>query len=167
MRSLTKCMSENDQEAEKIINEEHDDNDELFGEPAWDILLDLYIANVENKPVSVSSACIGSAAPPTTGSCGRQRRACDSCPKPLSGCPGQGAAIAEAGRLDGLDSRTNRLPRLLLSSGRSPASRSNHVMNECSMPKRVPPPSPKATGADVRRHAYIYFVLWLLFVLLF
>jgi len=42
-------------------------NDELFGEPAWDILLDLYIAHAENKPVSVSSACIGSAAPPTTG----------------------------------------------------------------------------------------------------
>lgn len=40
---------------------------ELFGEPAWDILLDLYIAQAENKPVSVSSACIGSAAPPTTG----------------------------------------------------------------------------------------------------
>ena len=40
---------------------------ELFGEPAWDILLDLYIAHVDNKPVSVSSACIGSAAPPTTG----------------------------------------------------------------------------------------------------
>lgn len=43
------------------------DNDEIFGEPAWDILLDLYIAHVENTPVSVSSACIGSAAPPTTG----------------------------------------------------------------------------------------------------
>ena len=42
-------------------------NSELFGEPAWDILLDLYIAHAENKPVSVSSACIGSAAPPTTG----------------------------------------------------------------------------------------------------
>ncbi len=42
-------------------------NPELFGEPAWDILLDLYIAFVEDKPVSVSSACIGSAAPPTTG----------------------------------------------------------------------------------------------------
>jgi hypothetical protein len=40
---------------------------ELFGEPAWDILLDLFIAHTENKPVSVSSACIGSAAPPTTG----------------------------------------------------------------------------------------------------
>ncbi len=40
---------------------------ELFGEPAWDILLDLYVASVEQKPVSVSSACIGSAAPPTTG----------------------------------------------------------------------------------------------------
>ena len=40
---------------------------ELFGEPGWDILLDLYIAQVEEKPVSVSSACIGSASPPTTG----------------------------------------------------------------------------------------------------
>ncbi|XUU60286.1 MarR family transcriptional regulator [Erythrobacter sp. HA6-11] len=43
------------------------DNEELFGEPAWDILLDLYIAHAEGKPVSVSSACIGSASPPTTG----------------------------------------------------------------------------------------------------
>ncbi|QIQ86159.1 winged helix DNA-binding protein [Erythrobacter sp.] len=42
-------------------------DEEIFGEPAWDILLDLYIAHVERKPVSVSSACIGSAAPPTTG----------------------------------------------------------------------------------------------------
>ena len=40
---------------------------ELFGEPAWDILLDLYIAHARGKNVSVSSACIGSAAPPTTG----------------------------------------------------------------------------------------------------
>ncbi len=36
-------------------------NNELFGEPAWDILLDLYIAHVEKKSVSVSSACIGTA----------------------------------------------------------------------------------------------------------
>ncbi len=40
---------------------------DLFGEPAWDILLDLYVAHVDDKSVSVSSACIGSAAPPTTG----------------------------------------------------------------------------------------------------
>lgn len=40
---------------------------DLFGEPAWDILLDLYIAHVLAKDVSVSSACIGSVAPPTTG----------------------------------------------------------------------------------------------------
>jgi hypothetical protein len=40
---------------------------ELFGEPAWDILLDLYIAHAEDKAVSVSSACIGSASPATTG----------------------------------------------------------------------------------------------------
>lgn len=42
-------------------------NAELFGEPAWDILLDLYVAHGEGKSVSVSSACIGSAAPATTG----------------------------------------------------------------------------------------------------
>jgi hypothetical protein len=42
-------------------------NAELFGEPAWDILLDLFIAQAEGKTVSVSSACIGSAAPATTG----------------------------------------------------------------------------------------------------
>ena len=42
-------------------------NPDLFGEPAWDILLDLFIAHGEGKPVSVSSACIGSAAPATTG----------------------------------------------------------------------------------------------------
>jgi hypothetical protein len=42
-------------------------NPDLFGEPAWDILIDLFIAHAEGKPVSVSSACIGSAAPATTG----------------------------------------------------------------------------------------------------
>lgn len=42
-------------------------NPDLFGEPAWDILLDLYIAHADGKSVSVSSACIGSASPATTG----------------------------------------------------------------------------------------------------
>jgi hypothetical protein len=39
---------------------------EIFGEPAWDILLDLYAARLEGKAVSVSSACIASAVPTTT-----------------------------------------------------------------------------------------------------
>jgi hypothetical protein len=42
------------------------DSDGLFGEPAWEIMLDLFIAMAEGKPISVSSACIGSAGPPTT-----------------------------------------------------------------------------------------------------
>jgi len=42
-------------------------NPEMFGEPAWGILLDLHIVHADGKPVSVSSACIGSAASPTTG----------------------------------------------------------------------------------------------------
>ena len=39
----------------------------LFGEPAWDVLLDLFIAAKENRKVSVMSACIGAAVPSTTG----------------------------------------------------------------------------------------------------
>lgn len=38
----------------------------LFGEPGWDILLDLYIARAENRRISVSSACMGAAVPATT-----------------------------------------------------------------------------------------------------
>lgn len=38
----------------------------LFGEPAWDLLLDLYIAACEGKRTPVTSACIGAAVPNTT-----------------------------------------------------------------------------------------------------
>lgn len=46
--------------------EEIFDAGNLFGEPAWDMLLDLFIAAKEERPISVMSACIGSAVPPTT-----------------------------------------------------------------------------------------------------
>ena len=39
----------------------------LFEEPAWDLLLDLYIAEHQNKKVLTTSACIGANAAPTTG----------------------------------------------------------------------------------------------------
>lgn len=39
---------------------------ELFADPAWDMLLDLYAARLERKRVSVSSLCIAAAVPPTT-----------------------------------------------------------------------------------------------------
>lgn len=38
----------------------------LFADPAWDILLDLTAAHVENRRVSVSSLCIAAAVPATT-----------------------------------------------------------------------------------------------------
>ncbi|MDE8653624.1 MarR family transcriptional regulator [Novosphingobium album (ex Liu et al. 2023)] len=41
-------------------------SEELFGEPAWDIMLDLFVAAKERRRVSVTSACIGSAVPSTT-----------------------------------------------------------------------------------------------------
>jgi DNA-binding MarR family transcriptional regulator len=38
----------------------------LFEDPAWDMLLDLYAAELEGGQVSVSSLCIAAAVPPTT-----------------------------------------------------------------------------------------------------
>jgi hypothetical protein len=43
------------------------DGARLFGEPAWDMLLDLFIAHQEDRAVRVTSACIGACAAPTTG----------------------------------------------------------------------------------------------------
>jgi DNA-binding MarR family transcriptional regulator len=39
----------------------------LFADPGWDILLDLRLAAIEGRRVSVSSLCIAAAVPPTTG----------------------------------------------------------------------------------------------------
>jgi len=40
---------------------------DLFHDPIWDILLDLFAAGERGQEVSVSSACIGAAVPLTTG----------------------------------------------------------------------------------------------------
>jgi len=39
---------------------------ELFADPAWDIILDLLVAERKNKSISVTSACAASSVPPTT-----------------------------------------------------------------------------------------------------
>lgn len=39
---------------------------DIFGEPGWDILLDLFSADCTGKTVSITSACIGSGVPSTT-----------------------------------------------------------------------------------------------------
>lgn len=46
---------------DRVFNE-----DELFADPAWDILLDLMNAELTNRSVSVTSACIAACVPPTT-----------------------------------------------------------------------------------------------------
>ncbi len=38
----------------------------IFGEPAWDLLLDLFLMQAEGRQVSVTDGCIGSANPTTT-----------------------------------------------------------------------------------------------------
>ena len=40
--------------------------EDLFADPAWDMLLDLFAAELENRRVSVSSLCIAAAVPGTT-----------------------------------------------------------------------------------------------------
>jgi hypothetical protein len=37
-----------------------------FGEPAWDLLLDLFHSQVTERPISLSSGCIASCAPTST-----------------------------------------------------------------------------------------------------
>lgn len=39
---------------------------DLFFDPAWEIMLDLFIARCRNKEICVSSACVASNAPPST-----------------------------------------------------------------------------------------------------
>ncbi len=39
----------------------------FWSEPAWDMLLDLFIATEEGRVVNVTSACIGACVPSTTG----------------------------------------------------------------------------------------------------
>lgn len=39
---------------------------DLFGEPVWDILLDLFVQMNSGRTVSITSACIASSVPPTT-----------------------------------------------------------------------------------------------------
>ncbi|QUT04777.1 MarR family transcriptional regulator [Sphingobium phenoxybenzoativorans] len=39
---------------------------DLFADPAWDILLDLFAASAEGQAVSVTSACVAAAVPVTT-----------------------------------------------------------------------------------------------------
>lgn len=39
---------------------------DLFADPAWDMLLDLFASDLERRRVSVSSLCIAAAVPPTT-----------------------------------------------------------------------------------------------------
>lgn len=41
-------------------------NDKFFGEPAWDIILDLFVTQGAGYRVSVTAACIASQVPPTT-----------------------------------------------------------------------------------------------------
>jgi hypothetical protein len=40
---------------------------DLFADPAWEILLDLFIEEAEGRPVTVTSACIAAKVPQTTG----------------------------------------------------------------------------------------------------
>lgn len=41
-------------------------NGYLLSDPAWDILLDLFVAHISGRQISVSSACIASRRPQTT-----------------------------------------------------------------------------------------------------
>ncbi|WP_310532069.1 MarR family transcriptional regulator [Novosphingobium sp.] len=58
-------LARNAYRARRLRNQYFSGTD-LFGEPAWDLLLDLFINACEGKRVPVTSACIGAAVPTTT-----------------------------------------------------------------------------------------------------
>jgi DNA-binding MarR family transcriptional regulator len=39
---------------------------DLFGEPAWDMLLELYAASLDQYRITISNLCVSAAVPPTT-----------------------------------------------------------------------------------------------------
>ncbi len=52
--------------AERRLRDEIFEEPSIFGEPAWDLLLDIATAEASGKRLQISSACIGSCVPPTT-----------------------------------------------------------------------------------------------------
>lgn len=52
--------------ANRLARHKHFRDRDIFGEPAWDILLDLYVQDFRQKKVSIKSATIGSGVPATT-----------------------------------------------------------------------------------------------------
>ncbi|MGV7123088.1 JAB domain-containing protein [Sphingopyxis sp. 550A] len=74
--------------------------DDLFGEPAWDMLIDLFIHEAEIKPVSTGSLCIASGLP-MSSALRLLQRLCDA-----------GLVIREADRHDGRRNFIRLTPRL-------------------------------------------------------
>lgn len=54
------------QELRKRRNRDRYFSCDMFADPAWDMLLDLYASRLEGRTVSVSSLCIAAAVPQTT-----------------------------------------------------------------------------------------------------
>jgi hypothetical protein len=52
--------------AERRLRDKVFNDPEIFGEPAWDALLDIASAEARGERLAVTSACIGSCAPSTT-----------------------------------------------------------------------------------------------------
>lgn len=52
--------------AERRLRDKVFNDPEMFGEPAWDTLLDIARAETRGERLAVTSACIGSCVPPTT-----------------------------------------------------------------------------------------------------
>lgn len=62
-RALAMLLYKERRDRDLELPEGHD----LWGEPAWDMLLDLFIATEDGRVVNVTSACIGACVPSTTG----------------------------------------------------------------------------------------------------
>lgn len=53
-------------EGRRLRDETFAKHPSLFGEPAWDLLLDLYVSGAEDRRISIIDGCLGTATPTTT-----------------------------------------------------------------------------------------------------
>ena len=65
-KALPQALLESIYEARTLRNALFGEDTDLFGEAAWDILLDIAITEDRGKRVAVSDACAASRVPPTT-----------------------------------------------------------------------------------------------------
>ena len=125
-------------------------SEELFGEPAWDILLDLFISEHEQRRLSVSAVCIGARAPSATAlrylamlqDADLVERIRDACDGRRSHVQLTALELSHSRRPPTRESRAARRRRRVPCAG----ARHSHAGACAQHPRRPPPRTPRSAA---------------------